>query len=98
MNPSVYGFELAAWLSKELAVRNVITSYPNAEDWGRYLEYTDSGIDAVICCGSMVEYGTLSSGAANWLDNLYQTYAFVVAKVQRDFHRFPRQQAFCTHR
>lgn len=33
-NPGVYGFELAQWLSRALAERGVVTSYPIGEDWG----------------------------------------------------------------
>jgi hypothetical protein len=32
-NPGAYGFELALWLSQELAKRQIYTSYPVGEDW-----------------------------------------------------------------
>lgn len=37
VNPQVYGAELAFWLSKNLALKGVITSYPVGEDWGGLL-------------------------------------------------------------
>ena len=43
VNPNVLGFELADWLSRELAKRGTITSYPNYEDWHWFLEGTASG-------------------------------------------------------
>ncbi|WP_413701987.1 hypothetical protein ACLKMH_10950 [Psychromonas sp. KJ10-10] len=36
VNPEVYGAELAYWLSKKLAEKNIITSYPESEDWGGF--------------------------------------------------------------
>lgn len=54
VNPGRYGAELAAWLSRELAGRGVITSYPNFEDWGWFLEYiTESGEEYWLCCGNV---------------------------------------------
>lgn len=51
VNPSVYGAELAFWLTRELARRGVLTSYPQAEDWGWYLEYiTEEGNEYWLCC------------------------------------------------
>lgn len=38
VNPGVYGAELAYWLSQQLASHGVITSYPESEDWGWYLQ------------------------------------------------------------
>ncbi len=53
VNPGRYGAELAYWLSRELAGRGVVTSYPNFEDWGWFLEYiTDSGEEYWLCCGN----------------------------------------------
>ncbi len=54
-NPGVYGFELAAWLAQALAQQGVITSYPVAEDWGWFIEYTDKDVVVMICCGSIVD-------------------------------------------
>lgn len=54
-NPGVYGFELAAWLAKTLAQQGVITSYPIAEDWGWFIEYTDERVEMMICCGSIAD-------------------------------------------
>ena len=42
VNPEVYGAELAWWLTSELAAHGVITSYPIAEDWGWFIEYSGS--------------------------------------------------------
>jgi hypothetical protein len=52
VNPEVYGAELAFWLSASLAGRGVVTSYPQSEDWGWYIEFfTDSGSEfAIHCC------------------------------------------------
>ena len=53
VNPRVYGAELAFWLSRQLAARGVVTSYPNFEDWGWFIEYiTDSGDEYWLCCGN----------------------------------------------
>ena len=38
VNPEVYGAELAFWLCTELAKRGVVTSYPEYEDWGWYID------------------------------------------------------------
>ena len=54
VNPGRYGAELAAWLSRELAERGVVTSYPNFEDWGWFLEYiTEAGEEYWLCCGNV---------------------------------------------
>ena len=51
VNPEVYGAELAFWLSAELAHRGVVTSYPQSEDWGWFIEFgTDSGSEFVVHC------------------------------------------------
>lgn len=51
VNPGVYGAELAYWLCTELAKRGVVTSYPNSEDWGWYVEYvTASGSEFAVHC------------------------------------------------
>ena len=55
VNPNVLGFELAHWLSRELAARGTVTSYPNAEDWGWFLEFSDAGIDYMVCCMGSLE-------------------------------------------
>lgn len=53
VNPQVYGAELAFWLAKQLAVKGVVTSYPNYEDWGWFIEYiTDSNDEYWLCCGN----------------------------------------------
>lgn len=61
-NPGVYGFELAHWLSKELAARDVVTSYSQGEDWGWFVDYERDGVEVMICCSSMTEMGEASSG------------------------------------
>jgi hypothetical protein len=53
VNPNVLGFELAEWLSRALAARRVIASYPSSEDWGWYLESGES----LICCSGGAEEG-----------------------------------------
>lgn len=54
VNPGCYGAELAYWLSRELAGSGVITSYPNFEDWGWFLEYvTEAGEEYWLCCGNI---------------------------------------------
>lgn len=58
VNPNVLGFELALWLSRELAAAGTVTSYPNAEDWGWFLEFDDDDAEYMICCmGSLEEDG-----------------------------------------
>ncbi len=53
VNPYVYGAELAFWLSKQLAKKGVVTSYPNFEDWGWFIEYiTDLEDEYWLCCGN----------------------------------------------
>jgi hypothetical protein len=53
VNPKVYGSELAFWLSKQLAMKGIVTSYPNYEDWGWFIEYiTESGDEYWLCCGN----------------------------------------------
>ncbi|WP_199538851.1 MULTISPECIES: hypothetical protein [unclassified Duganella] len=54
VNPGVYGAELAYWLAQQLASRGVITSYPESEDWGWYLNYTGrDGAEFAIHCGNV---------------------------------------------
>ena len=51
VNPEVYGAELAFWLGAALARRGVVTSYPQSEDWGWFIEYADaSGAEFAIHC------------------------------------------------
>jgi hypothetical protein len=53
VNPGVYGAELAFWLSAELARASVVTSYPNAEDWGWFIEFLpESGSEFAVHCGN----------------------------------------------
>lgn len=54
VNPGIYGAELAYWLAQSLASRGVITSYPEYEDWGWYLDYaTSDGFEFAIHCGNV---------------------------------------------
>ena len=62
VNPNVLGFELAHWLSVELAKRGTITSYPNSEDWGWFLDFAEGGVEYMICCSGSGEDG----GAFEW--------------------------------
>jgi hypothetical protein len=55
VNPNVLGFELAAWLSRELAGRGWITSYPSSEDWGWLIEGNEGGAEYMICCSGSDE-------------------------------------------
>ena len=57
VNPGVYGFELAHWLSRALAERGVITSYPVGEDWGWLIEYIEGELEVTIGCSSMADEG-----------------------------------------
>ena len=53
VNPQVYGAELTYWLAEQLARHNVVTSYPNFEDWGWFLEYiTTEGDEYWLCCSN----------------------------------------------
>jgi hypothetical protein len=68
VNPGVYGFELATWLSRALAGKGVATSYPNYEDWGWFIEYiSNADEELMIACASQSEAGDGESGKPlNW--------------------------------
>src|SRR5262245_38508264 len=54
VNPHVYGAELAFWLCTELARLGIPTSYPLAEDWGWYVEYSaKAGSVFAVHCGNI---------------------------------------------
>lgn len=53
VNPQVYGAELSFWLSKKLAEKNIITSYPESEDWGWYIEFIVGDNEYRFCCGNI---------------------------------------------
>ncbi|MGE0698474.1 MAG: hypothetical protein AB7O57_05205 [Hyphomicrobiaceae bacterium] len=56
-NPGVYGFELADWLARGLALRGITTSYPMREDWGWLIEHRkDDGV-ITIGCASLSDPG-----------------------------------------
>jgi hypothetical protein len=54
VNPQVYGAELAYWLCVELAKRGLVTTYPENEDWGWFIEYfPESGAEFAVHCGNV---------------------------------------------
>lgn len=53
VNPQCYGAELAWWLCQQLADRGFITSYPNHEDWGWFIEYGVEDYEYWLCCGNL---------------------------------------------
>lgn len=53
VNPGVYGAELAFWLSRQLAMRGTVTSYPQYEDWGWFIEFgTEGDSEYWLCCAN----------------------------------------------
>jgi hypothetical protein len=53
VNPGRYGAELAFWLSRKLAQRGTLTSYPQHEDWGWFIEYvTEDDDEYWLCCAN----------------------------------------------
>jgi hypothetical protein len=56
-NPGAYGYELAHWLSRELAKRGIVTSYPIGEDWCWLIEHAAGDVETTIGCGSMTDAG-----------------------------------------
>jgi hypothetical protein len=57
VNPHVYGAELAYWLSEKLAEKKVITTYPNNEDWGWFIEFFVDDNEYWLCCSNSDEQG-----------------------------------------
>jgi hypothetical protein len=54
VNPQVYGAELAYWLCVELAKRGLVTTYPENEDWGWFIEYfPEPGSEFAVHCGNV---------------------------------------------
>jgi hypothetical protein len=53
VNPEVYGAELAFWISKKLAQKGIVTSYPENEDWGWYVEHFLGDNEYRLCCGNV---------------------------------------------
>lgn len=74
VNPECYGAELAWWLSRKLAEKSVITSYPSDEDWGWFLEYTQNDSEYWLCCGNK------NGSKDEW-------HVFLEAKSKGLFHR-----------
>lgn len=60
VNPQCYGAELAWWLCQQLAGQGFVTSYPNNEDWGWFIEYGVDDYEYWLCCGN------LSAEANSW--------------------------------
>jgi hypothetical protein len=57
-NPGAYGFELALWLAHQLLRNGIVTSYPQSEDWGWFIEFTDEAETEIqIGCSSMASHG-----------------------------------------
>ncbi len=57
VNPHVYGAELSYWLCKKLAEKNIITTYPNNEDWGWFIEYFVGDNEYWLCCSNSDKSG-----------------------------------------
>ncbi|MFO1369985.1 MAG: hypothetical protein U1F46_13405 [Marinagarivorans sp.] len=53
VNPHCYGAELAWWLCQQLAGKGIVTSYPNNEDWGWFIEYGVEDYEYWLCCGNV---------------------------------------------
>ena len=54
VNPGLYGAELAFWLSRQLARRGTLMSYPEFEDWGWFIEYsTEHDYEYWLCCANI---------------------------------------------
>ena len=54
VNPGYYGAELAWWLSRQLAAEGVVTSYPEYEDWGWFIDYFTTEEDEYwLGCGNV---------------------------------------------
>lgn len=68
VNPGAYGFELALWLAHRLMEKGMVTSYPQCEDWGWFIEHTDADeTEMMIGCGSMADEGEgHAQKAINW--------------------------------
>ena len=82
VNPGIYGAELAYWLAKKLAIRGVVTSYPEYEDWGWYLNYaTSDGGEFAIHCANI-------DGVANrWLLSLRRYSGKLFGRGKPSFER-----------
>lgn len=52
VNPQTYGAELSYWLCQQLAIKNMITSYPNSEDWGWFIEYFVDDNEYLLGCSN----------------------------------------------
>ncbi|RYZ92535.1 MAG: hypothetical protein EOO68_22605, partial [Moraxellaceae bacterium] len=53
--PGCYGAELAWWVSVELAREGFVTSYPNYEDWGWFVEYSVEDYEYWLCCSNVTD-------------------------------------------
>ncbi len=54
VNPNCYGAELAWWLAGQFALRGFVTSYPNNEDWGWFIEYVVDECEYWLCCSNLM--------------------------------------------
>ena len=63
-NPGAYGFEIAQWLSAELARQGIVTSYPLGEDWGWFIEHIQDEVEFMIGCSSVASEGEGYTGNA----------------------------------
>jgi len=63
-SPGAYGFELAQWLSAELARQGIVTSYPLGEDWGWFIEHIQDEGEFMIGCSSVASEGEGYKGKA----------------------------------
>lgn len=81
VNPECYGAELAWWAAQELAKKGIITSYPNYEDWGWFIEYSPDDHEYWLCCGNV-------RGRNEW-------HIFLDCKGKGFFrrHKAPREEA-----
>ncbi|MEI9995005.1 MAG: hypothetical protein WDM91_10455 [Rhizomicrobium sp.] len=64
VNPGVYGFELAFWLSQRLADAGFSTCYPQEEDWGWFVDSSLNNAEVMVGCRSTCGAGEGFSGQA----------------------------------
>jgi hypothetical protein len=77
VNPGAYGFELAHWLSMQLAYQGIVTSYPVSEDWGWMIEFVEDDLEIVIGCASTGESGAPSNRQIEWKVFVRQTPSLI---------------------
>ena len=74
VNPCVFGAELAYWLSQKLATIGVITSYPEYEDWGWFIEFIVEDNEYILCCSNTDENGKEWGTTVRWTNNEKRQY------------------------